>query len=365
MIVETSSSNSLKTMILQPAGRRVTAAYKTERKNHPDSAIISLPSGHLAANRIYIVKWQPNRNLAALRTTYMDLIATVTQQAATDGFTSIALPLIGGSEPSYSVNVLVKLLLVSIQAQLAVRHAPPLMKLIVPTEQGHVYEMAYEWMSALLARANALHSNFGLHVPLTWECGVDEQRSFVLDATSQEYNDVLSKFNHNMVDHYRDIVRIERIQNERCYLQFVAHRQDLRDQLKVDTETHLFHGCPEAASKAIIEHGFNRNYAGAHGLLHLLSVSLALIRVVACLGTLYGFGVYFSTDATYSHRFSQVNSAQERRMFLSRVLIGRACAGNASMKKPLDGYHSSTDGHHIFVTYHDAQALAEYLIVYR
>jgi hypothetical protein len=35
------------------------------------------------------------------------------------------------------------------------------------------------------------------------------------------------------------------------------------------------------------------------------------------------------------------------------------------MKTPPDGFDSTTDGKHIFVTYHDAQALAEYLITYK
>lgn len=52
-------------------------------------------------------------------------------------------------------------------------------------------------------------------------------------------------------------------------------------------------------------------------------------------------------------------------MFVSRVLIGNTCGGNSSMKSPPSGFDSTTDGSHIFVTYHDAQAYPEYLIVYQ
>jgi hypothetical protein len=52
-------------------------------------------------------------------------------------------------------------------------------------------------------------------------------------------------------------------------------------------------------------------------------------------------------------------------MFLARVLIGRTILGNSSMKACPDGYDTTTDGSHIYVTYHDAQAFGEYLITYK
>ena len=52
-------------------------------------------------------------------------------------------------------------------------------------------------------------------------------------------------------------------------------------------------------------------------------------------------------------------------MFVARVLIGNTIKGDKSVKTRPVGYDSTTDGDHIFVTYHDAQAYAEYLITYR
>ena len=86
---------------------------------------------------------------------------------------------------------------------------------------------------------------------------------------------------------------------------------------------------------------------------------------VEFLGTHYCHGVYFSGNGAYSHFYAKSNTAGERRMFLARVLIGKSCLGNASQKTLPDGYHSTTDGIQIYVTYHDAQAYAEYLIVYQ
>ena len=52
-------------------------------------------------------------------------------------------------------------------------------------------------------------------------------------------------------------------------------------------------------------------------------------------------------------------------MFLASVLVGKSTRGDHTMKTVPTGYDSTTDGDHIFVTYHDAQALAEYLIIYK
>ncbi len=83
------------------------------------------------------------------------------------------------------------------------------------------------------------------------------------------------------------------------------------------------------------------------------------------IGTAYGIGVYFSSDAIYSNQFSKPNFNGEKSMFIARVLIGNTTLGNPSMKTRPPGYDTTTDGNHIFVTYHDAQAYAEYLITYK
>ncbi|CAF3979760.1 unnamed protein product [Rotaria sp. Silwood1] len=129
-------------------------------------------------------------------------------------------------------------------------------------------------------------------------------------------------------------------------MQYIAHKEDFERRLKKNTEKSLYHGCPEQAANLIIEDCFNRSFAGKNG-------------------TLYGFGVYFSSNAAYSHGYTSLNTSGERCMFIARVLIGNTTVGNSSMKTRPLGFDSTTDGNHIFVTYHDAQALAEYLITYK
>jgi poly [ADP-ribose] polymerase 7/11/12/13 len=97
----------------------------------------------------------------------------------------------------------------------------------------------------------------------------------------------------------------------------------------------------------------------------LLFIFFFLFQIFFFLGTSYGVGVYFSSDPLYSNQFAKPNHNGERSMFLARVLVGKTTLGNPSMKTKPPGYDTTTDGNHIFVTYHDAQAYAEYLITYK
>ena len=88
--------------------------------------------------------------------------------------------------------------------------------------------------------------------------------------------------------------------------------------------------------------------------------------VLSSLGIAYGQGAYFSAKAVYSHDDAHPNTlTDERHMFVATVLVGDSIRGNETMKTPPAGYDSTTDGSHIFVTYRDDQAYAEYLIVYK
>jgi hypothetical protein len=79
-----------------------------------------------------------------------------------------------------------------------------------------------------------------------------------------------------MKDKYTEIIRIERIQNERWYMQYLAHRKDFEKRLNTDTERRLYHGCSEKAANSIIEDCFNRSFAGVHGKFNLCAFCVVL-----------------------------------------------------------------------------------------
>ncbi len=102
-------------------------------------------------------------------------------------------------------------------------------------------------------------------MPSTWEKSTENKIRFELSTTTDEYKSIVSTFDQSMNGKYSRIVRIERIQNERWYMQYLAHSRDFKRRLNIDTEKRLYHGCPEKAAGLIIEDCFNRSFAGVNG----------------------------------------------------------------------------------------------------
>ena len=122
--------------------------------------------------------------------------------------------------------------------------------------------MRAEWLD--FGYTIGIHLN-DYKVPSTWEKGPVGQLRFKLSSTADEYKQISSSFTKAMQSQCTQILYIERIQHERCYMQYCAHRKDFRSRLQVDTEKHLYHGCPVDVSAAIIDGFFNRSFAGKNG----------------------------------------------------------------------------------------------------
>ncbi|CAF0849661.1 unnamed protein product [Rotaria sordida] len=223
------------------------------------------------------------------------------------------------------------------------RNIPLTVRFIIQPKRQNLYE---EFSQQVLSLQEDPESPINYQLPSTWIRSTENKLRFLVPYNSDEYTSMVNCFDQTMKGIYTSIIRIERIQNQRWFLQYQVHRQEFNKRLAIDTERLLYHGCSQSAANLIIEDCFNRSFAGAHG-------------------TTYGIGMYFSSDASYSDNFTEVNSNGERCMFVARVLVGNTTQGNRSIKTRPVGFDSTTDGKHIFVIYHDAQAYADYLITYK
>ena len=117
----------------------------------------------------------------------------------------------------------------------------------------------------------------------------------------------------------------------------------------------LFHGSSSNLAPKILQQGFNRSFCGKHN-------------------TLYGKGVYFARDASYSTYplYCTPDANDIQTVFLVRVVVGEYCKGykhavtpdvrNAAKNQLYDSTVDNPRDPSIFVTYHDAQAYPEYCI---
>jgi len=87
----------------------------------------------------------------------------------------------------------------------------------------------------------------------------------MVSNTTPEYKTTVANFHAVMQGNDKQIIKVERIQNQRWYKQYLVHSEDFRTRLGKDTEKRLYHGCDETAAKSIAEDCFNRSYAGKNG----------------------------------------------------------------------------------------------------
>ena len=241
-----------------------------------------------------------------------------------------------------------------------------------------------------------------LSAPPNWDKIVDPsvvQKSAPLDKNGQEYQKVVDAFMLTLPPTMR-IVSVQRIQNMGMWQSYIVKRKTVIDRDKslqggasgmkhalarferswlwhgtnvsslyiflhlgsrVSTcESHQFlmdHTQEDSVEK-IIQQGFNRSFCGKNA-------------------TFYGKGVYFARDASYSScdTYSPPNSFGHKYILACSVVVGEFCRGKKDARTPdlRDAaknilYDSTVDqpaNPSLYVTYHDAQAYPEYVIIYK
>ena len=98
-----------------------------------------------------------------------------------------------------------------------------------------------------------------------------------LSQASPEYKEVKQAFSRTMgvpssvmsgmLNPYQGIVKIQRVQNQKLYSQYIARKRfiDKSNPEGHKNEEILFHGCGGSVTNDINHEGLNRNFAGKNG----------------------------------------------------------------------------------------------------
>ncbi|CAM4887078.1 unnamed protein product [Rotaria socialis] len=355
-IVVASTSDALRKNVLQEAGSAVSTQYDSGESSKTQKSI-QTNGGNLSCRRIYFIPCE-NLSKTADKWVFRKFVSEAIAMAINDqinNIKSIAFPAIGCGLLDCDVNFVAKTLIAAVAYELRRQASLQLfVYFIIQQDRQNVFEAFQNQLQTEKPRAAAHVRDVAPKIvappnrkPHPSDSNPFEVKKILLHPATKEYEDVVERFQLTMTStFYKEIVRIEHIWNRRWYQQYRIHHGEFHKRLSNDTETWLFHGCSETAANNIIKECFNRSYAGIHG-------------------TSYGKGVYFSANASYSHTYATPNSKGERRMFLVQVLVGKTIEGNASMKTCPPGFDTTTNGSHIYVTYHDSQAFGKYLITYK
>lgn len=90
-----------------------------------------------------------------------------------------------------------------------------------------------------------------------------------LSSSSTEHADVKQEFDRTMLGRYTSIVKIQRIQNPMLYFQYVVRKKEMDKHNKPghQNERKLFHGTSVDTCPKVNQSGFNRSFAGKHGIV--------------------------------------------------------------------------------------------------
>ncbi|XP_046856545.1 protein mono-ADP-ribosyltransferase PARP14-like [Xenia sp. Carnegie-2017] len=226
---------------------------------------------------------------------------------------------------------------------------------------GHVSDIP-EITDALGNMFKEIEEKENSKVPHYWETPPDDNvyHAFELQPKSDEYMNVKNAFDKTASN---EIVKIERIQNQRIYELYNVKRKAMKEKYGdadfADKEKQLFHGTSKDNVEKINAGGLNRSFAGIHA-------------------TAFGKGVYFARDASYSlnEKFSPKDANGLRYVYYARVLVGDYAKGDSTMLVPpskntadpnetYDSVVNDTKDPSIFVMFKDYQYYTEYLITFK
>uniref|UniRef100_A0A3P8U6V3 Poly [ADP-ribose] polymerase n=1 Tax=Amphiprion percula TaxID=161767 RepID=A0A3P8U6V3_AMPPE len=184
----------------------------------------------------------------------------------------------------------------------------------------------------------------------------DLVKLFDVSPGSKEYSDVEKEMKKTGLA--ANIISVQRVQNTTLFQSYQLMKKQLEVKNKhKNNERLLFHGTGSSAIDLINKQGFNRSYAGAHGVM-------------------YGNGSYFAVDPRYSAQgYAQPDANGHKRMYQARVLVGDFTKGHSGLiTPPAKGSGNSSDlfdsvadnktNPTMFVIFNDIQAYPEYLITF-
>ena len=155
------------------------------------------------------------------------------------------------------------------------------------------------------------------------------------------------------------LVKVFRLQNPTLYRQYELTKQKLsatyhnKPEVIKNLERTLFHGTSEDTVSKINSEGFDRSFCGKNM-------------------TLYGKGVYFARDLSYScdPTYSPPNSDKVKSVYVVKALVGVYTDGKRDMptlpeQSPNVPFNSAVDSIEdptVFVIFRDYQAYPEYIM---
>ncbi|EFA07133.1 Poly [ADP-ribose] polymerase 12-like Protein [Tribolium castaneum] len=164
----------------------------------------------------------------------------------------------------------------------------------------------------------------------------------IVHENSDEYNYVQQLFERTAGNLM--ISKLERVENPYLVGCYLLKKKQMWDKCGHLVEKTLFHGTRNAFVDSICKFNFDWRRSGTSK------------------GTVFGKGVYFTSDVSYAHEYTFGDNV----MFLAKVLVGDRVKGKASYEVLPEPFDTATnDKETIFVKFEDNEFYPQYVIQYR
>ncbi|CAF4324757.1 unnamed protein product, partial [Rotaria sordida] len=148
------------------------------------------------------------------------------QNVISCNYTSIAFPAIGCGKHDCSVDIVVKTMIREVKKQIEIRNLSCLVKFIIEPYRQNIYD---EFCKQLFS--SNFHTSMEFHLPATWQISKENKIRLIVSKDTDEYKSIFNQFDEAMKKGYKKIIKIERIQNERWFMQYTAHWTDFIKRL--------------------------------------------------------------------------------------------------------------------------------------
>ena len=254
-----------------------------------------------------------------------------------------------------SISPVVRCLLYQLARQYCVKVSKSTLETIQIQGTGQVYldKVHLQLDKALVEAQKQMlqHAPTRGRLPANWDPQGGGRLLVPVVDGSREWVEVQALI-HKTLPHAR-LVQLERVQNAELWERFDYARTRMEVNKKELNEKYLFHGTRGRDPAVIIndEKGFDFRYAQE--------------------GSLWGTGVYFAVNASYSDRYAYRKPVGIlKQLLLAQVLTGKSIhysVSDRTLKKPPDGFdtvNGTSNNSRVYIVYDHEKAYPAYLITY-
>ncbi|CAF4091219.1 unnamed protein product [Rotaria sordida] len=354
VIVVCSSSKFLFEKICEAGGKSVLASYKSHFKKSPNSVISVQADGELASKKIYFLSWTADPDASTLRESIEKFVSDAFEKAVEENQQSMAFPAIGCGQFGCSIDLVAQAMIREVHHKQQEHDIS--VKFVIQPERTDIYAEFQNQIQLLeteisstdlktmsttvkkgiieIEQGNIIKQTVGviigtsssrfLRQAITEAAGSEVQKAYKEELKSHPNSTLIAVSSGALPCKQIFFVKWEPNDDEDILRQSIV---DLISTVVQNMTSYKFTSVAFPAIGCWLHGCSTQTRDLAWKIKFVVQPDQENIYDEFCKvlitrdGTAYGFGVYFSSNASYSHGYTRPSANGERCMFIARVLL--------------------------------------------